>query len=339
VTGAPTELEISVLIPARDAAATLGACLASVRRQSEERFECVVVDDGSRDATRAVAEAVAARDSRFRVLATPPRGIVAALNAGLEACRGRYVARMDADDLMHARRLELQMAALRSAPELSGVGCHVRVFPRRGLRDGMRAYESWLRAIDSLRAVRRERWIECPLPHPTWMLRRPVLASFGYRDAGWPEDYDLLLRLLASGHDLGVVPRRLVAWRDGPGRLWRSDAAYARERFVACKAHHLARGPLRHDAGYVLWGYGGTGRALRRALVAEGRAPTHILELHPRRLGQRIHGAPVVRPEVLPALPRRPLLVSVAGAFARSQIRRELRRMGYREEIDFFCAA
>ena len=54
---------------------------------------------------------------------------------------------MDADDWMHRRRLELQVAALDLRPELAGIGAHVRIFPRRGLSDGLRAYERWLASI------------------------------------------------------------------------------------------------------------------------------------------------------------------------------------------------
>ncbi|HSJ97968.1 MAG TPA: glycosyltransferase [Myxococcota bacterium] len=332
--------QVSVLIPARDAAATLPACLASVRRQSEPRFECVVVDDGSADATRAVAERFAADDARFRIRVTPRRGLVPALLDGLAACRAPLVARLDADDLAHRRRLELQAAALAADPTLAGVGCHVRVFPRAGLRPGLRGYEAWLRGIRDARAVRAERFVECPLPHPTWMLRREALLVAPWRDAGWPEDYDLLLRWLEAGRRICVVPRRLVAWRDGPGRMWRTSPAYAPERFVACKAHFLARGPLRHSAEYVLWGHGATGRALRRALAAEGRHPAAIVEIHPRRIGRRIGGAPVVRPEAIPAVRRGlPLVASVSGAFARSEIRAWCARLGLREDVDFWCAA
>jgi glycosyltransferase involved in cell wall biosynthesis len=330
---------VSVLIPARDAEATLPACLESVRRQSQGRFECLVVDDGSRDGTRALAERFAARDPRFLVLALPAAGVVAALNAGLERCRGALIARMDADDLMHRRRLELQTRALDDDPGLAGVGCHVRVFPRRGLRPGLRDYEAWLRGIDSERRVRAERFVECPLPHPTWMLRREVLRDFPWRDAGWAEDYDLLLRLAAAGSRVGVVPRRLLAWRDRPGRLWRTHPAYAAERFLACKARFLAHGPLRHGEAYVLWGYGETGKALRRALAAEGRRSAAIVELHPRRLGETIHGAPVVRPEAVASRRGLPLITAVSGAFARSEIRAWCARMGLREDADFWCTA
>lgn len=331
---------VSVLLPARDAAATLPLCLESVRRQSEPRFECVVVDDGSRDATRAVAERFAAADPRFRVLATGRRGIVPALLDGLGACRAPLVARMDADDWMHRRRLELQARALAEDSSLAGVGCHVRVFPRAPLRPGLRAYERWLRGIRDDRAVRAERFVECPLPHPTWLVRREALVAEPWRDAGWPEDHDLVLRWLEAGRRLGVVPRRLVGWRDGPARMWRTSPAYAPARFVALKAHFLARGPLRHAEEYVLWGHGATGRALRRALAAEGRRAAAIVEIHPRRLGRRIGGVPVVRPEAIPAVRRGlPLVASVAGDAARTEIRGLCARLGLREDADFWCAA
>jgi len=330
---------VSILLPARDAAATLPGCLASIRRQSEARFECVIADDGSRDATPAVAERIARADPRFRILRLPARGLVEALNAGLATCRGEFVARMDADDLMHRHRLARQLAALRADPGLAGLGCHVRVFPRAGLRPGLRDYERWLRGIDSTEAVCRERFVECPLPHPTWLLRREALAALGYRERGWPEDYDLLLRLFASGRRLGVVPERLLAWRDAPGRMWRSHPNYTRERLVACKAEGLASSFLRRTDRYVLWGYGDTGKALRRALLAHGKRPGAIVELHPGRLRDTIHGACVVRPESLPALAPAPLVVSVAGAFARGEIRAQLARLSRREGVDYVVAA
>jgi len=183
---------VSVLLPAHDAAATLPACLRSVRRQTETRWECVLVDDGSRDATRAIAEAVARDDPRIRVLSIPHGGIVGALGAGLACCAAPIVARMDADDVMHRDRLAAQLAALDATPTLAAVGCHVRFFPRRGMTDGLREYERWLRSIDSAARVQADAFVECPVAHPTLTIRRNVLAALGYRDTGWPEDYDLV---------------------------------------------------------------------------------------------------------------------------------------------------
>jgi len=332
-------VEISILLPVFEAAATLEGCLRSIERQTEPRFECVIVDDGSRDGSLALARRSAARDRRFRVLAAPHRGLVAALHLGLAHCRGSLVARMDADDWMHRERLARQRAALLADPGLAAVGSHVRLFPRRALGAGMRAYERWLAGIDSPEGVRREAFVECPVAHPTLLIRAGLLRGFGYRERGWPEDYDLLLRLLGAGHRVGVVPRRLLGWRHGPGRLSRTDPRYAPERFIACKAEFLARGFLAGGAGYLLWGYGGTGKALARALRAHGRRPAAIVELHPRRLGQKIAGAPVIHPRELGAALAAPLVVSVAGAPARALIRAELARLALREGADYVCAA
>jgi len=211
--------------------------------------------------------------------------------------------------------------------------------PGSALGPGMRAYESWLASVRTPQDVRREAFVECPLAHPTLVLRREVLLEHAYRDLGWPEDYDLVLRLLGAGHELGVVPRRLLAWRHGPDRLSQRSTVYEQDRFTACKAHHLVRGPLAQAKRYWLWGYGGTGRALAKALRAHDRHPDAIVELHPRRIGQRIQGAPVIAPKDLGAPGALPLIVSVAGADARSLIRAELTRRGFREGSDYVCAA
>jgi glycosyltransferase involved in cell wall biosynthesis len=331
--------QVSVLLPVRDGDATLAAALRSVARQRGVGFECVVVLDGCSDGSARIAGEMARKDPRFRVVDVAPAGLVAALQMGLIHCRGALIARMDADDVMHRDRLACQARALDVHRDWDGVGCHVRLFPRSALTDGMRAYEAWLRTIDGPEAVRREAFVECPIPHPTLMLRHPVLAETGYRDEGWPEDYDLVLRLLGQGRTLGMVPRRLLAWREGPDRLSRLHPTYAIARFVACKAAFLAAGPLAKEPGYVLWGYGRTGRTLRAALALHGKRPSRIVELHPGRLGQRIHEAEVVPPSWLHARTSLPLVVSVAGAGPRAEIRGVLSGYGYHEGRDFWCAA
>ncbi|MBM4382284.1 MAG: glycosyltransferase [Deltaproteobacteria bacterium] len=330
---------VSVLLPVRDAEATLACALASVARQSEARFECVIVDDGSRDESREIAQRFAARDARFRVIAAPREGLVAALNRGIAECGAPLVARFDADDVMRRTRLAKQCDALDADPALAGVGCHVHLFPQRAISEGLRDYGAWLNSLASAADIARDAFVECPLAHPTLVLRRELLRSLGYRERGWPEDYDLVLRVLASGRALGVVPEKLLAWRDGPARLSRTSPAYAQAAFTACKAEYLAQGFLAAHERYALWGYGGTGRALAKALAARGKQLGRVIELHPRRLGQRIHGAEVVPPAALRERSALPLLVSVAGSKPRAEIRAELAALGYEERRDFVCAA
>ena len=329
---------VSVLLPVWNAEATLAATLSSIRRQTERNWECIVVDDGSADRSLAIARAASRGDSRIRVIERRHEGLVAALNAGIAACRAPLIARMDADDVMHRVRLRTQCEALDRDGTLAAVGCHVRIFPRSDMTPRLREYEVWLNSLSTPAAVACDAYVECPVAHPTLVMRREV-ARLGYRDQGWPEDYDLVLRLITGGHSVGVVPRRLVAWRDRADGLSRSSSVYAVEQFVACKAYFLAGGFLKHIAKYVLWGYGDTGRRLRAALAVHGKTPSHIVEVKASRIGQRIHDAPVIPVEALSSLRGVPIVVSVARAAPRAEIRTALGRMGFTECVDFLCAA
>ena len=330
---------ISILLPVFNAAPTLGTCIRSIRRQRYLDWECVLVDDGSTDGSAQFARSVQDEDPRFVVVTRTHAGLIETLRAGIERCRGEFVTRMDADDWMHRDRLALQAQALQDDPSLDLVGTHVRIFPRGVLGDGSRQYERWLNSMRTSEDIRRERYVECPLAHPTWTVRRTTLERLGYRDQGWPEDYDFLLRLLEHGGRAGIVPERLVGWRHHADRLSRRDPRYSLTQFTACRAHFLASGFLKNNDGFLLWGYGQTGRALRRALVLHGKQLHGLIEVHPGRLGQKIHQAPVVAPEELDRLPRHPLIVSVAGAGPRNEIRRKLEQLDRVEGRDFVCAA
>lgn len=332
------ESHVSILLPAYNASRTLNACLASIVRQTFTDWECVIVDDGTTDGSRKIACEYARRDPRVRVVSIPHAGIVGALNEGLAHCRAQYIARMDADDVMHRDRLAAQVGALDADPQLAAVGCHVRLFPRASMSPRLHAYEAWLNAVRGPGDVERDAFVECPVAHPTVMMRRQM-AALGYRERGWPEDYDLLLRALAAGLRIGMVPRRLHLWRDRPDRLSRTDVRYGQPMFTACKAHFLASGFLAAVDRYILWGYGSTGRALRRALAAHHRHPSHVVEIKRSRLGERIHGAPVIPPERLPAVPAAPIVVSVARPGPRAEIRAALASMGFVERRDYLCAA
>jgi glycosyltransferase involved in cell wall biosynthesis len=328
---------ISILLPAFNAAGTIAACLTSISRQTERDWECVVVDDGSTDRTAEIACCIAARDPRFRIVSISHSGIIPALNAGLPHCGAPLIARMDADDIMHRERLATQARVLDEDQSLAGIGCHVRIVPRATMSVRLREYENWLNSLRSADDVSRDAFIECPIAHPSLMIRRDALQD-GYADCGWPEDYDVVLRTLTRGRRIGVVPRRLLLWRDGASRLSRIDPRYSLERFTACRAHYLAQSFLRGDS-YVLWGYGATGRALHRALASLGQRPSHIVEVKRTRIGQRIHGALVIPVDDLAQLRGVPIVVSVARTGPRAEIRAAMRRMGFVERVDYVCAA
>jgi glycosyltransferase involved in cell wall biosynthesis len=332
---------ISVLLPMYNAQTTLATALESLRRQRFSDWECVLCDDGSTDESAAIALAYAARDRRFTVIRCNHSGLVTTLNAGLRLCRAPYVARLDADDVCHRERLGAQYEYLEQHPELAGVGCGIRTFPRSGLSTSRRQYETWLNSLATEGDIARDRFVECPLAHPTWFIKREVFLAFGYRDMGWPEDYDLILRLLGAGQRLSIVQRRLLGWRESSTRFSRTNRGYDIESFTRCRAHFLAADWLANRPRYGLWGYGSTGRNLARALLLHGKKPAYIVELHPGRIGQRILGVPVVAPSGLASVrcPGDKLILSVAGLQQRSDARHFATAQGLVENEDFVCAA
>jgi len=335
---------ISVLLPVHNTEAYLEACLQSLARQTLSDFEVIAVDDGSSDHSGAILERAASSDSRFRLLRQPHRGLVQALNNGLDGCRGELVARLDADDLAHPRRFELQAEAFSRADGPDVVSSLVAHFPRQNLGEGFRIYESWLNSLVEHEDILRERFIESPLPHPSVMMRRQELIDVGgYRDRGWPEDYDLWLRLAAAGKRFAKVPQVLCLWRQHEARLTRTDPRYSVERFLACKAYHLVAGPLATCQKLILWGAGQTGRRLSKHLQRANAPLAAFVDIDRRKIGGTLRSVPVHAPDELPALLRDDgqiiVLAAVSSRGARALIRRRLDALGLQEAHDYWCVA
>jgi len=289
---------VSVLLPVRDGGDHLYEAMESLVSQSFEDFEVLAVDDGSTDDTAELLEEWSRRDRRVRSIRQPAEGLVAALERGRMHARGMYLARMDADDIAAPTRLQAQFAFMEDHADLAGCGCLVEYFPEETVRDGARRYSSWINGVVSPDEIEAGMFVECPLAHPTFFLEAAAVASVGgYVDRGWPEDYDLILRLSASGYGFGKVPETLLRWREGPERLSRIDARYTPEAFLKCKVHYLRASLLRDGRAVVIWGAGPVGKAMARALQREGTPVAAFVELDPRKIGQEIHGAPVVDTE------------------------------------------
>ena len=333
---------VSVLLPVRNAASTLEVAVRSVLPELGPSDELVAVDDGSTDGSGQLLRALARDDGRIQVVPGPARGIAAALNAGLAACRGVFVSRMDADDESLPGRIRQSVARLESHPRLAAVGTQVEIFrDDQPVSPNMRAYESWMNGLTTPGALFQDRLVESPLCHPAATVRAAVLREVGgYADDGLPEDYGLWLELLGRGHALVNLPRVLFRWRDHAVRLTRTDGRYAPAAHLRLKARHLARLPQVRAAGCcALLGAGRTGLALSRELRALGTGTAYFADVHPRKIGTRIEGAPVVSPGALRG-PDGVHLVAAAGSKgARAELRALLGSRGYVEGEHFTCAA
>ncbi len=347
--------EISVLLPCRNVATWLPECIESLETQSLSNFEVLAVDDRSTDGTAELLRRWSARDDRVQVLevapGTPPRGdgtppddgLVRALDLAVAASRAPLLARMDGDDVAGPRRLELQRDFLVARPDLAGCGTAVELFPRSEVGEGYRRYEAWLNGLSDPAELWRDLFVECPVAHPTLMIRRSVLSGLGgYRDPGWPEDYDLVLRLHAAGMRVANLPEPLLRWRVRSDRHSLASDRYSAGAFRRCKVHFLDQVFLPISRPLVVWGAGKVGKPLARELIRQGRPVTAFVDLDARKIGQEIHGAPVLDPagfEILASKDGPYVLAAVGSPGASEEIRATLDALGHREIEDYrICA-
>jgi glycosyltransferase involved in cell wall biosynthesis len=331
---------LSVLLPVRNGEGVIRTALDSLSRQTFPDFEVIVVDDGSTDGTLEIVRDLAEDDERIRVFQREASGIVQSLEFARTKARGGHLARMDADDGAFPHRFLRQMEHMASDRRLALTGAGVAYFPRESVRDGALRYEAWVNSISSHDDLVRDIFVECPIPHPTFLIRAHVLDIVGgYRESGWPEDYDLILRLWEGGAKLGKVPETLLRWREGEGRLSRTHEAYSESAFRRCKVHFLLRTHLRGGRGVVVWGAGPVGKAFARELVAQGGTLLAFVDLNPRKVGQDIYGVQVLRAEEALRFPQAFYVAAVAKGGGREEIRKTLREAGRVESRDFVAVA
>lgn len=324
---------LSVVLPVYNGAATLAAAIASIQAQDYRDWLLLVIDDGSTDDSVAIATERAAGDGRIRVLQRPHRGLVPALRFGCGEAQGDFIARMDADDISHPERFSRQLAWFDAHPRGGLCGTRVTVVGER-IRPGRRRYEQWLNSHTGHEAIDRAMFVECPIAHPAFMMRRAAYASLdGYRDFQGPEDYDLVLQFWHGGYELGNVDASLLEWRESPHRHSMNSPRYTETAFRRLKRVWLKRAGVGAGRPLYQWGAGEVGkRWLREWPVGVVEA---VVDIRPGKIGQVIHGYDVILPEQLPPPGACFFLVAVGTPGAREIIRAWCRGRGYVECRDF----
>lgn len=329
---------VSVLMPVYQAEDTLLEALESVLGGTLRDLELVAVDDGSTDGSPAILAEMARRDRRLRVITIPHRGITTALVTALEAAEAPLVARMDADDISHPERLARQVAALEQHPGWAGAGCCFSWLSASGSTPGMERYAAWQNSLLTPGDIHRAMFIENPVTHGTMLLRREALVQAGgYVPRDWSEDYDLVLRLLLGGRELGKVPGALYQWRESSGRLTRTGEHCSAESFHRTRVHYLLRHILANEKRVTLWGVGELGAAWKRSLEAVG-LEVDCHPINPRAMKVSHGGQVAIPPERLPAtVPGLVTLIACGTQANRDLLRTAAAASGLEEGETFWC--
>jgi glycosyltransferase involved in cell wall biosynthesis len=270
-------------MPVHNARPYLEESVGSILAQTFGDFEVVILENGSTDGSSDVLRRFAERDPRIRLLEAPHAlGRAGSSNGVVAPARAPLIARMDADDVSHPRRLERELEVLDRHPEATLVGTLYEGIDRAGRR---------VRPRD--RSLLTRRSTESPFPHGTSAFRRTAFDEIGgYREEcdGW-EDLDLLHRLGQVGR-VFVIPRELYSVRFHAGSThWRMPVqrflhvAAAKDRVLAERFPERGRQRSQDDrVADVLYEreasglWSGARPALFRQLAARGLV---------RRLGRR----------------------------------------------------
>jgi len=331
-------VNVSVVLPFYNAERTLEKAIRSILGQTLTDFELILFDDGSEDESRLIAEKASCSDSRVRAFSHKHAGIVTTLNEAVEVSSGSLIARMDADDCALPQRLERQANLLDSQPEVGLCGTQVRFFGST-IRQGLVRYQNWINNLVTHEEIMRDLFIECPLPHPTFMFRRETWENLGgYKEVSWPEDYDFCMRSVIKGWKLAKVPEVLLLWRDSQTRLSRTSDRYSPKEFRNLKRFYLqAMGFFRKERTLVQWGAGEVGKLWLREWITP--RPSAVVDINPRKIGCVIHGFPVISPAELKTVSEVFVVVAVGAPGARNEIRTWLNENGYRECLDYVFVA
>ncbi len=248
--------EVTVLLPVRDSARTLALAMLSVLEQSFGDFELLVLDDGSVDASPEIA--LRFGDPRVRLLRDGmKRGLAARLNQGIDAATGRYIARMDADDVCFPDRFARQVERLNSERSLNLVACRALVFDDSGAATGLSPHHL------SHEALCAQPWNGFYLVHPSWMGRADWFRGYRYQtpELVRAQDQELLLRAYPDSR-FAVLDEILLGYRMGPIAL----------RKILSARRHLLTAQIGQFARRRQW------RNLLLALLATGlKLPRDLL--------------------------------------------------------------
>lgn len=212
--------KVTVLLPVYNAAQFLCEAIESILSQSYTDFELLIVNDGSTDSSNEIVSSFI--DSRIRVLRNEKNiGLIASLNRGIAEAKGKYIARMDADDVSLPNRLQQQVAMMEKDSGIAVLSSFVDFMNVDGEITGTWSTD---REATSEGEIRKLMMRTNCIAHPTVMMRANVVRKYLYNPKRkGAEDWDLWMRMLADGQRIAKMPEVLLNYRIHPGSITASD--------------------------------------------------------------------------------------------------------------------
>ncbi|WP_136481387.1 glycosyltransferase family 2 protein [Cognatitamlana onchidii] len=330
---------ISILIPFKNTESFLKECLDSVLKQTYSNWELIIIDDGSTDASYSIVKTYAKQDSRIKLLKNPGKGIIEALRYAFSKSGGALITRMDSDDIMQPKKLEvLSTSLLNSGKRHVAIGM-VNYFSETGIKAGYKSYETWLNQLTKTGANYSEIYKECVIPSPCWMVyREDLIACNAFNPNRYPEDYDLAFRFYKHQYKCLPCNEVLHDWRDYNTRTSRTHEHYAENHFIGIKLHYFLELDFNKTKTLVIWGAGKKGKKVAKILIDKGIDFEWICD-NPKKIGKDIYGV-VLKPfDFLKKIENAQSIITVANKGDQNDILHYMTSLDLKpiEDYVFFC--
>jgi glycosyltransferase involved in cell wall biosynthesis len=211
---------VTVLMPVYNAEAFVATAIDSVLRQSFTQFELLIISDGSSDRSAEIITSF--RDERIRFINNERNlGLIATLNSGIRLASGKFIARMDADDVCLPDRLSKQVAFLEQRVDVAVVASLVDFINTDGEVTGNWSTDQSAVSEQDIALVMAR--TNC-IAHPSVIMRTEIARKYLYQtNQKGAEDWDLWLRLLADGHRIAKISEVLLHYRIHPDSITAGD--------------------------------------------------------------------------------------------------------------------
>lgn len=308
-----TSVIVSILIPVKNTSQFLRECLDSIVNQSFTKWELIAIDDHSEDRSLEILKSYSHNDERIKVLANEGNGIIPALRLAYKYASGQYITRMDSDDIMAPRKLELMERQL----QLKGEG-HLAIglveyFSENNLGEGYQKYATWLNDLTMTNSNFSDIYKECSIPSPCWMVHREDLDAAGaFANDAYPEDYDLAFRFKKAGLKIAGVHQVLHRWRDYETRTSRTNEHYADNRFSILKVMHFLDQDRDEFTNLILWGAGKKGKQIAKLLIERNAVFTWVTN-NPKKIGKDIYSATLQKVPAIFDFDKAQIIVAVSS--------------------------
>ena len=322
--------KISIVMPVKDTAPYLGACIFSILEQTFTDWELIAVNDDSSDNSLTILERFSKKDYRIKVFTNPTPGLLNALRFGYAQSSGELIHRMDSDDKMPLNKLQLMVDAWLGKGNLITGG--TEYFKVNGaVGDGFKRYDAWLREVARKQSHEIEMYKECVIPSNCWLVHREDFHSVGgFEPETFPEDYDLCFRFITGGLNIIGLDEILHLWRDREDRISRNWEVYRDNRFYKLKIDYFFKHSRKQDRPLVLWGAGKNGKDLAKLMLQNEKSFIWISN-NDKKTGKDIYGIVLDEVKVLKSIDNPQIILAVASPEDQKEIAELMSQMSLEE--------